>query len=61
MSQETARNAVNRVFESPNQRITIEVSGGGEPLLAFDLIKFIVDYAHEKRCAWQEPRVCHCH
>ncbi|CAJ1765314.1 hypothetical protein IIDPJIOB_00029 [Aeromonas veronii] len=47
MSQETARNAVDRVFESPNQRITIEFQGG-EPLLAFDLIKFIVDYAHEK-------------
>ncbi|MGE6106150.1 radical SAM protein [Aeromonas veronii] len=47
MSQETARHAVDRVFESPNQHITIEFQGG-EPLLAFDLIKSIVDYTHEK-------------
>lgn len=47
MSQETAKHAIDRVFESPNQHITIEFQGG-EPLLVFDLIKFIVDYAHEK-------------
>lgn len=47
MTHETAKNAVDRVFESPNRHITIEFQGG-EPLLAFDLIRFIVGYAHEK-------------
>ncbi len=47
MSQESARHAVDRVFESPNKYITIEFQGG-EPLLAFDVIKSVVDYTHEK-------------
>lgn len=47
MSQEAARHAVDWVFESPNQHITIEFQGG-EPLLAFDLIKSVVDYTREK-------------
>lgn len=47
MTQETAMKAVDRVFESPNKNITIEFQGG-EPLLAFDLIKIVVKYTKEK-------------
>jgi len=43
----TAKEVVNRIFECPNSRITIEFQGG-EPLLNFKTIKFIVEYAQEK-------------
>jgi len=44
MSEEKARNVVDFIFKSPSKTITIEFQGG-EPLLKFDLIKFIIEYA----------------
>jgi sulfatase maturation enzyme AslB (radical SAM superfamily) len=42
MSQETARGAVDRLFDSPARTLTVEFQGG-EPLLAFPRIKQIVE------------------
>jgi len=47
MSVETARKAVDLVFESGNPELTIEFQGG-EPLLNWPVIKFVVDYARLK-------------
>lgn len=44
MSQEVARAALDRVFESPSKSLKIEFQGG-EPLLNFELIKSIVRQA----------------
>lgn len=46
MSEETASRALALVFRSPSPQIKIEFQGG-EPLLNFDLIKFIVQRANE--------------
>lgn len=43
----TARQTVDRIFESQSKLITIEFQGG-EPTLNFDTLRFIVDYASEK-------------
>jgi His-Xaa-Ser system radical SAM maturase HxsB len=47
MSQETAKMVVDKIFESPTPSIVIEFQGG-EPLLNFETVKFIVEYANEK-------------
>ncbi len=47
MSLQTAKNVVDRIFESPNNAITIEFQGG-EPLLNFKALKYIIEYAQEK-------------
>jgi len=47
MTRETAKNVVDRVFESPSDYITIEFQGG-EPLLNWPVVKFIVEYALTK-------------
>ncbi len=47
MSEETARQVVDRIFESPSPAITIEFQGG-EPLANWPAVKFIVDYARQK-------------
>jgi len=44
MDEETARKVVDFIFESPSKNITIEFQGG-EPLLKFDIIKIIHQYA----------------
>ena len=44
MTAETARRAVDLVFQSANPELTIEFQGG-EPLLNWPVIKFIVEYA----------------
>ena len=43
----TARKVVDRIFESPSKAITIEFQGG-EPLLNFKALQFIVRYALQK-------------
>jgi len=43
----TAQKVVDRIFESPSKIITIEFQGG-EPLVNWDTIKFIVGYAKKK-------------
>lgn len=47
MNTDTAKHVVDRIFESSSKNITIEFQGG-EPLLNFDVIKFIVSYAIQK-------------
>jgi His-Xaa-Ser system radical SAM maturase HxsB len=47
MSKETAERAVDVILSSPNAAITIEFQGG-EPLVAFDVVKHVVEYATEK-------------
>ena len=47
MDKETAKKAVDFIFQSPSKRITIEFQGG-EPLLNWDIVKYIVEYAEEK-------------
>jgi len=47
MTEETASKALKMVFTSPNPSIKIEFQGG-EPLLNFDLIKYIVEEAESR-------------
>jgi len=44
MDEKTAKAVVNFIFQSPSKAITIEFQGG-EPLLNFDIIKYIIEYA----------------
>ncbi len=44
MSKKTAKKVVERIFESPSPNIKIEFQGG-EPLLNFEIIKYIIDKA----------------
>jgi His-Xaa-Ser system radical SAM maturase HxsB len=47
MDEETAKSVINFAFQTPSSIINIEFQGG-EPLLNFDIIKFIVEYAKDK-------------
>lgn len=47
MTQETADKALDLVFRSPNQAIKIEFQGG-EPLLNFSLIRYVVENAEAR-------------
>lgn len=47
MTYETADRGLDIVFQSPNEAVKIEFQGG-EPLLNFDLIKYIVERAEER-------------
>jgi len=47
MDIETAKKVVDLIFASPSPDITIEFQGG-EPLLNFGTVKFIVEYARQK-------------
>lgn len=47
MSEETARLAIDRLFESPSPTLTVEFQGG-EPLLAFDRVRFIIEAIAER-------------
>lgn len=44
MSKEVAKEAVNIALQSPSDYLTFEFQGG-EPLLNFDIIKYIVEYS----------------
>ena len=46
MSKRTAKKVVDFIFQSPSDKIAIEFQGG-EPLLNFGVVKFIVDYANK--------------
>ena len=43
MDKETAKKVVEFIFQSPSKQITIEFQGG-EPLLNFEIVKFVVDF-----------------
>lgn len=47
MTTDTAKKTVDLIFKAPSPFVKIEFQGG-EPLLNFDLIKFVVNYAEEK-------------
>lgn len=47
MSEETARKAVDLMFQSPSPVLKVEFQGG-ESLLNFDLIRYIVEYSQER-------------
>lgn len=47
MTPETARPVVDRIFESPSPDIIIEFQGG-EPLLNWPVVKFVIEYAKKK-------------
>lgn len=47
MSKHTAKKIVDTIFMSPSNSIKIEFQGG-EPLLAFDIVKYIIEYAERK-------------
>lgn len=47
MSLQTARTIVDRIFESSSLALHIEFQGG-EPLVHWDCIQFVVDYANQK-------------
>jgi len=47
MDKDTAKKTVDFIFQSPSPSVTIEFQGG-EPLLNFEIIKFITEYAYEK-------------
>jgi His-Xaa-Ser system radical SAM maturase HxsB len=47
MSKQTAKKAVDTIFQSPSESVIIEFQGG-EPLLNWNTVKFICSYAREK-------------
>lgn len=47
MDKETAKKTVDFIFQTPSKGITIEFQGG-EPLLNWDVIEYIIEYAQEK-------------
>ena len=47
MTTETAKKCVDLIFTTPSQYIKIEFQGG-EPLLNFDAVRYIVEYADEQ-------------
>ncbi len=56
MDKETAKKTVDFIFQSPSSCITIEFQGG-EPLLNWPVIKYIVDYSKEKNKTAQKDLV----
>lgn len=46
MDEETVKDTVDFIFQSPSDRITIEISGG-EPLLNFPAVEALIDYSNE--------------
>src|SRR5690606_14818803 len=47
MSKETAEKAVDLVFQTTSPGVTIEFQGG-EPLVNFEVVKHIIEYAKQK-------------
>ncbi len=47
MSQQTADRSITLMFDSPSPHVTLELQGG-EPLLAFDMIQYIIPRAKEQ-------------
>jgi len=55
MSVETAKRTVDFIFSTPNPSLCIEFQGG-EPLVNWPVVQFIVEYAH-KRASWEKRRL----
>ncbi len=50
MDKATAKKTVDFIFQSPAKSITIEFQGG-EPLMNFEIVKYITEYAKKKNTA----------
>ncbi len=48
MDEETAKKAVDLIFQSPSPSITIEFQGG-EPLANWPIVEFIINYTNKKK------------
>ena len=46
MDKATAKNVIDFIFQSPSSCINIEFQGG-EPLLRFDIVKYMIEYANK--------------
>jgi hypothetical protein len=55
MSKATADRSISLMLDSPSPHVTLELQGG-EPLLAFDMIQYIVPKAKAGEGAWQGTR-----
>lgn len=55
MTLETAKKTVDFIFSTPNPVLCIEFQGG-EPMINWPAVKFIVEYA-QKRAAWEKRKV----
>ncbi|MGM5483109.1 MAG: His-Xaa-Ser system radical SAM maturase HxsB [Nanobdellota archaeon] len=49
----TAKKIVDVIFQTPSEAITIEFQGG-EPLMNFETLKFVVDYARDKNITYKK-------
>ena len=47
MDEDTAKSVVDFIFQTPSQNVTIEFQGG-EPLLNFSIVQYIIDYAQKR-------------
>lgn len=47
MTEDIARKTVDVIFQSPVDRFSIEFQGG-EPLINWDVVRFVIEYAQEK-------------
>lgn len=47
MDKDTAKKVVDVIFDSPSPHINIEFQGG-EPLLNWEIVKFVIEYSEEK-------------
>jgi His-Xaa-Ser system radical SAM maturase HxsB len=47
MDKDTAKKVVDIIFQAPHKFLTIEFQGG-EPLLNFEILSFVIEYAREK-------------
>ena len=47
MSQSTAKKVVDFIFQSPSKSLSI-VFQGGEPLLNYDTVQYVIEYANKK-------------
>lgn len=50
MDKATAKKAVDFIFQSPAKSITMEFQGG-EPMMNFEIVKYITEYAKKKNAA----------
>ena len=52
MDEETAKSTVDFIMQSPSKTIIIEFQGG-EPLLNFEIVRYIIEYAEKKIPAYK--------
>ena len=50
MDKKTAKATVDFIFQTPSPFLTIEFQGG-EPLLNFEIVKYIIEYVKKRNCS----------